>query len=110
MNRQSLDDYTRKVAQYLREREAGRIRGQRERLAALDLVSDEELLRKWTWMSAIGGILVAFVGLPLGINIFRIFLPYELVQILWAVHKVAMAIVLAMFCVALYFTFRRNAA
>lgn len=108
MNNEALEDYKRRVAHYLRQREAGMARGQLDRLNALDQVTDEDLLRKWSWMSAIAGIVFAFFGLPLGINVVGIFLPFELVQFLWAVDKVCMALTIAMFCVAAYLTFRRN--
>lgn len=110
MNKEQLEDYKRKVAHYLREREAGMYRGQLDRLSALDLASDEDLIRKWSWKSAIVGIIASFAALPLGINVIGIFLPFELVQFLWAIDKVCMALTIVMFCVALYFTFRRNSS
>lgn len=109
MNLETLETYKRRLAQYLRQQEAGHFRGQMSRLDALDEVTDEDLLRKWAWLFAICSCLFAFLGLPMAINVFRAFMPYELAQFLWLVDKVSMFVSMGMFAIALFLTVRRNA-
>jgi hypothetical protein len=100
-----INDYCKQVAAYLRAREANLLRGRREELQQLDQMSDLDLLKKWAWMSAIVGGIVSCGGLPLALILLHSLLPMILLQILWAVTKVAIGMTCAMFALAIYFTF-----
>ncbi len=100
----SIDEYKHLVATYIRQKEADMCRGQLERLNELERVSDDELLRKWAWMSAIAGAAASFLAGPLILTVLARLLPPLLLLFFWAVVKVAMAASLSMFALAFYLT------
>lgn len=103
--RQRIEDYSAKLTEYLREREANSLRGQPERLRELELITSQELLKKFAWKVAIIAAVVTFFGMPMLAAVFRPFLPEILSHILWALIKLGMAISGALFALAAYFTF-----
>jgi formate hydrogenlyase subunit 3/multisubunit Na+/H+ antiporter MnhD subunit len=100
-----FDHYIKQVAAYLRAREANLLRGQPEHLQQLDQLSDLDLLKKWSWLSAIVGGIASCGVLPLALIVLHSLLPTILLQLLWAVTKVAIGLTCAMFALAIYFTF-----
>jgi hypothetical protein len=100
-----FNEYCTKVAAYLRAREANLLRGRTDQLQALDRTTDLDLLKKWSWLSAIVGGLFSCLGLPLLLTIIGHFLPLVLLQLFYAVMKVCIGLTCAMFALAAYFTF-----
>jgi len=105
---QRLDQYSAKLSAFLREREANGLRGQPEMLHELEMTTDSDLLRKFSWKVAIIGAGVAFFAAPLMATVLRSLLPEILAHALWAVIKIAMAFSCALFGVAAYLTFMYN--
>lgn len=103
--RRRIDDYSTRVAARLREREANSMRGQPEQLRQLELTTDLDLLKKYSWTAAIIAAGVTFIAAPLAASVFRLFLPQILIQLLWAVVKLGMAFSCILFGLAAYFTF-----
>lgn len=102
---EKFNAYCKQVADYLRAREANVLRGQPARLQQLDQITDLDLLKKWSWMSAIVGAIVTFAGMPLGLMIVKIFMPALIMNVLWLLTKFCMAVSCALFALAAYFTF-----
>jgi hypothetical protein len=103
--RDTLETYSAKAALYLRAKEADALRGQPERLHELELITDGDLLRKFTWRMAIIGSAISFFAVPLAIMVLQLFLPLVVMHVLWFVMKVAMALSCVMLALALYYTF-----
>lgn len=104
-----FNEYCRLVANYLRGREANLLRGQREGLDQLDQLTDVDLLRKWSWTSAIIGGIVAFAVMPIVLMVLHSLIPVILMQFLWAFTKVTWGLACAMFALAAFFTFFMSA-
>ena len=99
-----FEDYCKKVAIYLRAREANFLRGRPEQLEQLDQLTDLDLLKKWSWMSAIVGGIGCVAGMLL-VSVLSSLLPVIVTQLLWALEKVALGLVCFMIALAAYFTF-----
>jgi hypothetical protein len=109
MEKFSLARYKREVAAYIREKQAHMARGQLPALQALESRSDDELLQRWAWTSAISGAIFSFLFAPLALSLLHNLVPYLLVKLLWAVTQVCMGLTLLMFGVAVYFTMYNRA-
>lgn len=83
-------------------------RGDLSRLEQLDSTTDDYLLKKWSWISAITGVAGSFLAAPFLLSILVPLLPELVGQLLWAVVKVCMGLSLLMFCAAIYFTINRS--
>jgi hypothetical protein len=103
--RDTFQTYSAKAALYLRGKEANLLRGQPDRLHELELVTDSDLLRKYTWRMAIIGAGISFFIAPLAVSVLRFMLPELLVHILWFMVKVAMGAAGLVLALALYYTF-----
>ena len=103
-NPASIKEYLNMVAMRLRQREAHMRRGNVAKLEDLEETSDEELLKKWSWMSAIAGLIVCFFIVPFVLSIINRFLPPILAHLLWSLALVSMVVVMAMFAAAIYLT------
>lgn len=104
----SFQQFKKDVARELRNKEADMCRGSLSRLEQLESTTDEYLLKKWTWTSAVTGAIFSFVVCPFALSIFTPIFPHLLSEILWAVAKVCMGLSLLMFCAAIYFTIVRS--
>ncbi len=105
---QRLEQYSTKLSAFLREREANGLRGQPEMLHELEMTTDSDLLRKFSWKVAIIGAGVAFFIGPLLAMVLRSLLPGILNQALWVIIKLGMALSCALFGLAAYLTFMYN--
>jgi hypothetical protein len=103
-----LVEYKKQVSNYLRSKEAHISRGNLDRLVALEKMNDDQLLIKWSFLSAIAGSIFAFILLPILIGIMRYFLPHILITLLWSIAKVMMFLVIAMYGLAFYLLFKKH--
>lgn len=103
--RDTFQTYSAKAALYLRGKEANALRGQPERLHELELVTDNDLLRKYSWRVAIIAAGVSFFAAPLVASVLRLILPEVLTHVVWFLVKVAMAAACVMLGLAAYYTF-----
>jgi hypothetical protein len=104
----SFQQYRLDLANAIRSKEADMCRGDLSRLEQLDSTTDDYLLKKWSWISAITGAASSFLAAPFLLSIFVPLLPELVGQLLWAVVKVCMGLSLLMFCAAIYFTISRS--
>lgn len=104
----SVQQYKQDLSKMLRSKEADMCRGDLSRLEQLDATTDEYLLRKWSWISAITGAGVSFLLAPLLLSLVTPLFPTLLSEFLWAVAKVCMGMALLMFCAAIYFTIGKS--
>lgn len=104
----SIKDYLDTVATHLRQREAHMRRGDLAKLDALEEITDEDLLRKWSWMSAIAGLGVCFFIVPFVLSIINRYLPSILAHLLWSIVLVSMLVVMGMFGAAIYLTVKKK--
>jgi hypothetical protein len=81
-----------------------------DRLKEIGQQSDEATLRKWFWKATIVGAPVCFIGVPLLLSMLGLLLSGFVMQFLWFVTKLAMAVVIALYALAAYLTFRSDAA
>jgi uncharacterized membrane protein len=88
----------------LRQHEANKLRGDVAKLQDLEEMTDEELLKKWSWMCSIAGLIVCYFIVPFVLSIINRFLPAILAHLLWAVALASMFAVMAMFGCAIYLT------
>lgn len=100
----SIQQYKVDLAGFLRTKEAEMARGNLSRLEQLESTTDEYLLKKWTWVSAISGAGFSFFVCPFLLSLITPLLPQLLSELLWAVAKVCMGMCLLMFCAAIYCT------
>lgn len=103
--RDTFQSYSAKAALHLRAKEANLLRGQPERLRELELVTDADLLRKYSWRMAIIGAGISFFAAPLAVSLLRFMLPSVVTHVLWLAVKVAMAAAGLVLALALYYTF-----
>ena len=104
----SLQQYKQDLSNMIRGKEADMCRGDLSRLEQLDATTDEYLLRKWSWISAISGAAASFLLAPFLLGLITPLLPTILSELLWAVAKVCMGLALLMFCAAIYFTIGKS--
>jgi hypothetical protein len=103
--RDRIQTYSAKAAIYLRGREADALRGQPEQLRELELVTDLDLLKKYSWRTAIMAAIGCFFAAPILVSVLQSFLPALLAHFLWFVVKLGMALTCAVFALAAYYTF-----
>lgn len=103
--RNTFDNYSTQLAAYLRQREANTMRGEPERLRGLEMTTDLDLLKKYSWTVAIVAAVVSFFALPLLAAVLRPLFPQILSQIFWALIRISMGLSCALFGLAAYFTF-----
>lgn len=101
----SVGQYSTRIAGHLRQREANSMRGQPERLRQLDQTTDSDLLRSYSWKFALIAVLVTFFALPLLAMVIRSLLPAMLHTLLWIGIKLAMAASILLLAMAAYLTF-----
>ncbi|MBI4534367.1 MAG: hypothetical protein HY711_10525 [Candidatus Melainabacteria bacterium] len=104
----SLNEYKDLLSGLCRRLEVKCARGDQRRLERLDEMSDDELMRKWLWVSSIVGALIFYLGLPFLLSLLAQFIPSLLMQLLWSVLKLGMGMVIVIFALAVYFTIKRS--
>lgn len=104
----SVQKFKKDVVVELRSKEAEMCRGNLSRLEQLDSTTDEYLLKKWSWTSAVAGAIFSFFLCPLVLGVLTAILPKLMSEFLWALAKVCMGMSLLMFCAAIYFTIVRS--
>jgi len=101
-----LTAYRGKLIAHIRRREAMKFRGDQEALDELAQTPDEFLIKKWLWtMCFIGGPGI-FVGAPLLLCVLGIFTPAPIMDVLWVVTKILMALVLLTFSLMVFITLK----
>jgi len=103
--RDKLHVYSDKAAIYLRGREANLLRGQPEKLHELELVTDSDLLRKYSWRLAIMSAGACFFAAPVLVSVLSSLVPPLLGHLLWFMVKLGMALSCLTFALAAYYTF-----
>lgn len=88
----------------LRAHEVRKAQGDELKLHELEDMTDALLLRKWMWIVSIVGAPITFVGVPIVLAAFGLFLPPIIMGFLWNLAKLAMAVVFTIFVLAIYFT------
>ena len=79
-----------------------------EKLAELAETPDDFLLKKWVWTVCLLGGPAIFVGVPLLLCVLGIFTPAPIMDFFWFFTKIGMALVLLLFCLAVFFTLRSS--
>ncbi|MFA6211987.1 MAG: hypothetical protein WCT03_24495 [Candidatus Obscuribacterales bacterium] len=101
-----LSQYKSRLLVLIREQEARKALGDVEKLEELAETSDDFLLKKYIWTICLLGGPAAFVAMPLLLCVLGIFTPAPVMEFFWFFTKVGMAIVLLVFCLAVFFTLR----
>lgn len=104
----TLLEYKAMVANYLRDTEMERARGDTVRLNQIDNMSDDDLLRKWAWLGSIVGGIVFFVALPFALMILDRLIPLIILELIHFLLKMGMGLVIILFGFAVYFTVRKS--
>jgi hypothetical protein len=97
--------YIKQIAMKVRAKEAEMLRGDPDRLAALDARPDVELVAKWAWTSAIVGAITTF-GIGVALNLLENLVPLFVYSLLWLLLKLVVLSVLLMFAAAAWLTFK----
>jgi hypothetical protein len=95
------------VSSMLRALEIKRAGGDADKLREIGELSDDETLRKWLWTVAVIGAPTCFLGVPVLLCLLGIVIP-NLMTVLWFVAKVLMGLVLVVFAIAAYLTWRKD--
>lgn len=101
-----LSQYKSRLLVLIRQQEARKALGDTEKLEELAETSDDFLLKKYIWTICLLGGPAVFVAMPLLLCVLGIFTPAPIMEFFWFFTKVGMAIVLLVFCLAVFFTLR----
>lgn len=101
-----LSQYKNRLLVLIRQHEARKALGNVDRLEELAETSDDFLLKKYIWTICLLGGPAVFVAMPLLLCVLGIFTPAPIMEFFWFFTKVGMAIVLLVFCLAVFFTLR----
>jgi hypothetical protein len=101
-----LSQYKNRLLVLIRQQEARKALGNVDRLEELAETSDDFLLKKYIWTICLLGGPAVFVAMPLLLCVLGIFTPAPIMEFFWFFTKVGMAIVLLVFCLAVFFTLR----
>lgn len=82
--------------------------GDADKLREIGELSDDETLRKWLWSATIIGAPACFIGLPLVLGLLGLIFSSLVMQVLWFMAKASMAVVLILFGLAVYLTWRNQ--
>lgn len=96
------------AAEWLRAFEIKRAGGNLQRLDEIADYNDDEVLRRALWMASIVGGPVVYLVMPFALSFVQTLLPAELTVVLWTLLKGLMALIFAIFMMAVYFTFLRQ--
>ncbi len=94
---------------WLRSWEAQNAGSDAEKLKEIGELSDDEILRKWLWTATIASAPVCFIGLPILLSLLAIVFSGLIMQVLWFLTKLSMAIVLILLSLAAYITWHIKA-
>ncbi|CAN5604666.1 hypothetical protein BH11CYA1_BH11CYA1_42070 [soil metagenome] len=103
-----FSQYKGKLLVFIRRQEALKLQGDPEKLSDLSEIPDEFLLKKWIWTVCLLGGPGSFIVAPLVLCVLGIFTPAPIMEILWILTKAGMALVLVMFCLAVFYTLRSS--
>jgi len=96
------------AAEWLRAFEIKRAGGNLQRLDEIADYNDDEVLRRALWMASIVGGPVVYLVMPFALSFVQTLLPAQLTVVLWTLLKGLMALIFAIFMMAVYFTFLRQ--
>jgi hypothetical protein len=96
------------LAKWLRIREMQTARGDVPRLAHIEALTDEELVRKWMWLTTIVGGPICFIVVPFALSLVTSFVPHFFLEILWDVDRIVMALIFGLFLLLAYVTLRQS--
>lgn len=96
------------AAEWLRAFEIRRAGGNLQRLDEIADYNDDEVLRRALWMASIVGGPVVYLVMPFALSFVQTLLPAQLTVVLWTLLKGLMALIFAIFMMAVYFTFLRQ--
>lgn len=94
------------ICAWLRALELRNAGGDEQKLKEIGDLTVDETLRKWLWVVTIIGAPVSFIGLPIGLSFLGFIFAGWLVQVFWLFVKLSMCLVLVIFAMAVYFTWR----
>ncbi len=103
----SLKEYKTFVIAHLRELEMVRAKNDAQKLKDLELIDDDDLLKKWLWIAAIVGSVVCFAILPLIMFTIAVVIPIFIMELFWTLLRFAMGVVIIICCLAIYFTTKK---
>lgn len=101
-----LSQYRTKLMLLIRRQEALKLQGDVAKLSELAETPDDFLLKKWVWTVCLLGGPATFVVVPLLLCVLGIFTPAPIMDFFWFFTKIGMALVLLVFCLAVFFTLR----
>jgi hypothetical protein len=96
------------LASWLRGQELRRIGDDEEKIRQITEASEDETIRKWLWIVAIASAPVCFLAIPVVLSILSIIFSSLIMEILWFFAKLLMALELALFGLAMWFTWYLN--
>jgi hypothetical protein len=96
------------LSSWLRSQELRSIGDDEEKIRQITEASENETIRKWLWIVSIAGAPVCFIVIPIALSILTIIFSNFIIQILWFLAKLAMAVELALFGLAIYVTWYMN--
>ncbi|GEM_PF-624933 len=101
-----LFEYKMLLVNLVRKQEARRAQGDVQRLIELAECDDDFLLKKWGLVFFIVGGPFVFIGLPLILSVFALFMPAVVINALWFVTKGLMLVFLIVFSITAFFSLR----
>jgi hypothetical protein len=99
-----IEKYQTLLAKRLRAREMEKARGDLPRLQHIESLTDADLVRKWMWILSIVGGPICFIIVPFVLSLLSALIPHVLMNVLWNLARLAMAVIFAIFILAVYST------
>ncbi len=101
-----ISEYKLLLVKLVRDQETKKAQGDVQKLIELAECDDDFLLKKWSLLFFIIGGPAVFIGLPLILSLFGLFLPPFLMNVLWFITKGLMLVFLILFSATAFFTLR----
>jgi hypothetical protein len=108
MLRFSLSELAKYFHEQLRAMEEIRTHGNKEQLQELNLISDDELFRRWLWRIVVIGAPVCFILVPLVLSLLQTFLSSAVTNFFWLSTKCLMLFVFLLFLLASFLSQRNS--
>ena len=102
-----INEYKELLATFVRQLALERARSNPDKIKEITAASDDDILRGWLWKFSIIGALLCFVVLPFTFAFLGTLISFMIMELLWLVLKLAMAIVLIAFFFAIYVTVKK---
>jgi len=93
------------LSSLLKNLEVRKAGGDVQKLQLIAAASDDEMLKKWLWTATIYGVPLFYIGVPVALLLLGIVFTPFILEIFWFFAKIAMAIVLVIFALAMLVTF-----